>query len=445
MSASEIAIRVENLGKKYHLGLTHAGTIRDTIHGLGRRLFGRNGKPSPVSSHSTPDTLRSSLTPDTCHLKPASEFWALRDVSFEVCRGEVLGIIGRNGAGKSTLLKILSQVTAPTHGNARIFGRVGALLEVGTGFHPELTGRENMYLNGAILGMTKREIDHKFDEIVDFAGVEKFIDTPVKRYSSGMKVRLGFAVAAHLEPEILVIDEVLSVGDTEFQKKCMGKMEDVAGGGRTILFVSHNMASIEYLCDRVVLLSDEGLEKEGDPADVISHYYKVIRADTTGGSDLSRVPREKGYSAIITRLDVLDGDFRPVDGINPKDSLYLRLHYSVSEPLTDPFFGVAIETTYGARLIGVDTRVQGLQMSPLSTTGSVICHFSEMPLLPGDYYITVGCGTRNTQLDRLPHVRKLRIDVRDTFGSGRILGAGNGLVAVDATWRQTEIPDARSN
>lgn len=255
------AITVENLSKAYRIGLkeeipdtfTSAATswLRSPFRNLGRlrslNTFRQTGDADDI-------------------------VWALKDVSFEVNEGEVVGVIGRNGAGKSTLLKILSRITEPTHGEARIHGRVSSLLEVGTGFHPELTGRENVYMNATILGMTKREIDRRFDAIVDFSGVEKFLDTPVKRYSSGMQVRLAFAVAAHLDPEILIVDEVLAVGDAEFQKKCLGKMQDVAGSGRTVLFVSHNMAAVRALCSRGILLEGGRLTFDDEAGEVVNHY-----------------------------------------------------------------------------------------------------------------------------------------------------------------------------
>ena len=257
---SEVAIRVENLGKRYVIGrearrvATLAGRVRQTLS-------------SPFSWLSS--QLRGASAEEI--------LWALRGVSFEVRRGEVLGVIGRNGAGKSTLLKMLSRITEPTTGHAEMHGRIGALLEVGTGMHPELTGRENIYLNGTIIGMRKAEIDGRFDEIVDFSGVERFLDTPVKRYSSGMRVRLGFAIAAHLEPEILIVDEVLAVGDAEFQKKCLGKMKDVASHGRTVLFVSHNLGAINALCTSCILIESGHLRASGSPAEIVAQY---IRADT---------------------------------------------------------------------------------------------------------------------------------------------------------------------
>jgi lipopolysaccharide transport system ATP-binding protein len=267
---TEAIITVEGLGKKYRIshqrqnGMRYK-SLRDVIAEKATKLFTRNQK-SEIRSKT------SDLRPPASSSASLEDFWALRDVSFEVKQGEVVGIIGRNGAGKSTLLKILSRITEPTEGEVRIRGRVASLLEVGTGFHPELTGRENVFLNGAILGMTRVEIKRKFDEIVAFAEVEKFLDTPVKRYSSGMYVRLAFAVAAHLEPEILIVDEVLAVGDAEFQKKCLGKMQDVSKGGRTVLFVSHNMAAVKSLCKRAVLLRGGVLSLDGNTDHVVGEY-----------------------------------------------------------------------------------------------------------------------------------------------------------------------------
>src|SRR5213595_2996351 len=251
-------IEVDDVWKKYRLGIISTGTLRHDFERWWHRVRGQPDPYSKVDQRSEIRNRKSELATNVDHRISGvsaslgdDEVWALRGVSFEVKQGEILGIIGRNGAGKSTLLKILSRVTAPTSGEVRVKGRIASLLEVGTGFHPELTGRENIFLNGAILGMTKAEIRKKFDEIVDFAGVERYLDTPVKRYSSGMYVRLAFAVAAHLEPEILIVDEVLAVGDAEFQRKCLGKMRQVSRGGRTILFVSHNMNAMEPLCQRI--------------------------------------------------------------------------------------------------------------------------------------------------------------------------------------------------
>jgi lipopolysaccharide transport system ATP-binding protein len=261
---SEVALRVENLSKLYTIGRAHAraaayDTLRDQIAHRVRSLFSGEHRRSAQTT----------------------QFWALDDVSFEVKQGEVVAIIGRNGAGKSTLLKILSRITAPTKGRAQIYGRVGSLLEVGTGFHPELTGRENIFLNGAILGMTSAEINRKFDDIVAFSEIEQFVDTPVKRYSSGMYVRLAFAVAAHLEPEVLIVDEVLAVGDTAFQAKCLGKISEVAGYGRTVLFVSHNMAAVQHSAERRVCWRAASSVVAGNTDDVIDRYLQGTARDLT--------------------------------------------------------------------------------------------------------------------------------------------------------------------
>ncbi len=244
---SNTAIKIENLSKKYYIGANKSGSLRESLVNKFNVLFGNNNEA-------------------------IEEFWALKDINFEVKQGEILGIIGKNGAGKSTILKILSKITEPTTGRIEINGRVSSLLEVGTGFHPELTGRENIYLNGTILGMSRNEVKSKFDEIVDFSGIEKFLNTPVKRYSSGMYVRLAFAVAAHLDPEILIIDEVLAVGDAEFQKKCLGKMGEVAKGGRTVIFVSHNMGSIHSLCNKTILMDKGELLIKGNTSKIIGQY-----------------------------------------------------------------------------------------------------------------------------------------------------------------------------
>lgn len=293
---SDIAIRCDHLSKRYRIGERESykalrDVITDGVASPFRRLRSalRNGSANSNGSHSALSiedsalsTQHSELNADTRHPSPDTLFWALDDVSFEVRRGEVVGIIGRNGAGKSTLLKILSRITKPTKGRAEIHGRVGSLLEVGTGFHPELTGRENIYLNAAILGMRRAEVERKFDEIVAFAEVEQFIDTPVKRYSSGMYVRLAFAVAAHMETEVLIVDEVLAVGDAAFQKKCLGKMGEVARQGRTVLFVSHNMAAIRALCTRCVLLCEGKIAKSGEVSSVVSEYLQDALAKKSG-------------------------------------------------------------------------------------------------------------------------------------------------------------------
>jgi homopolymeric O-antigen transport system ATP-binding protein len=319
---TDLAIKVENISKCYRIGLKenmHDSLGASILHFLGNPLQNYRKYRSLYQF----DDLR----PDGDN--PPDVLWALKDVSFEVKKGEVVGIIGVNGAGKSTLLKILSKITFPTGGSVTIRGRISSLLEVGTGFHPELTGRENVYLNGTILGMRKKEIERKFEEIVDFSGVEKFIDTPVKRYSSGMKVRLAFAVAAHLEPEILVIDEVLAVGDAQFQKKCMDKMKDVGQHGRTVLFVSHNMQAITRLCPRAILLNDGQVLAEGPSCEMVSFYL-----NSEGGAkpekvwpDLFQAPGDDVIRLCALRARAVDG--RVTGVVNISQAVSIELEYEV--------------------------------------------------------------------------------------------------------------------
>jgi lipopolysaccharide transport system ATP-binding protein len=307
---SDIAIRVENLAKQYRIGRAQEryDTLRDAI---GATL--RSRKPR-IANTKSDDTI-----------------WALKDVSFEVQRGEVLGIIGRNGAGKSTLLKILSRITEPTSGRAEIHGRVGSLLEVGTGFHPELTGRENIYLNGAILGMRRREIELKFDEIVAFAEVERFLDTPVKHYSSGMYVRLAFAVAAHLEPEILLVDEVLAVGDAQFQKRCLGAMEDVAHAGRTVLFVSHNMAAVQQLCTRAILIKEGCLQLAGPPNEVTRCY---LQGGAQAGLSWERTSPPT-QDVFIRHIELATHDGQPISQVTTGTNLAIIVDFTILRPIHD--------------------------------------------------------------------------------------------------------------
>jgi lipopolysaccharide transport system ATP-binding protein len=349
---SDVAVRVEGIGKQYRLGAA-AGpgyrTFRDALAGALTRPFRRGG----AGGRGEP-------------------FWALKDVSFEVRRGEVVGIIGRNGAGKSTLLKILSRITEPTEGEADIHGRVGSLLEVGTGFHPELTGRENVYLNGAILGMKRAEITRKFDEIVAFAEVEKFIDTPVKHYSSGMYMRLAFAVAAHLEPEILVVDEVLAVGDAEFQNKCLGKMGDVARSGRTVIFVSHNMAAIQRLCTHGLLLENGQVKSAGCTAHAIRDY-------------LTGVPTGEVHfpSGPLTALSVNQVG----------RTLEVVARFRVGRPLVMVCLGFVISDQTGNPVCGTNPRLQGLTaFGQGASRGAVRVRIEQPKLRDGTYRMSVWLG-----------------------------------------------------
>lgn len=325
MSTNNIAIQVRGLGKRYRLGETHEvyRTFRDTLATLPAWLRNKSRKRNATTSRS--------YDPET----PPGTFWALRDIDLDLSNGDVLGIVGRNGAGKSTLLKILARITEPTKGRAEIHGRIGSLLEVGTGFHLELSGRENIYLSGAILGMRKAEIHRKFDAIVDFAGVEEFLDTPVKRYSNGMRVRLAFAVAAHLEPEILIVDEVLSVGDAEFQKKCIGKMKDVAGYGRTVLFVSHNMQAVKSLCDSGILLDHGRIVERGPIAEVVEAYLAQATAVEAGAEIPLEYHRRYPCDLEVFRVDVLNRHHEPAGFVLMEEPFGLKLHCRVHKARPD--------------------------------------------------------------------------------------------------------------
>jgi len=332
---SDYAVEVVDVSKEYKIGSNQGnttGNIREVI----------------TSSLLAPFRRARSLIGGEAYGAIGSNetMWALKEVNFNVKHGEAVGIIGKNGAGKSTLLKILSRITSPTEGRIRLHGRVGSLLEVGTGFHYELTGRENVYLNGAILGMTRAEIDQKFDEIVDFSGVEKFIDTPVKFYSSGMGLRLGFAVAAHLEPEILVVDEVLAVGDAEFQKKCIGKMSDVAGQGRTVLFVSHNMGAVTSLCDRAIWLDQGQVVSEGSSSDVVRQYL-MSQGDTNFAVTL---PPDDSKTMALRSVEVV-GESRK-DQIEMTEPIHVRIGYDVNEPVESAHVICFIHTIEGVNVLG---------------------------------------------------------------------------------------------
>ena len=323
MSSNNIVINVENISKCYRIG------VRERIHdSLSSSVF--NFIKSPLKNYRN---YRSLYRFDNIHVDSNQNFsdiiWALKNISFEVKKGEVLGVIGRNGAGKSTLLKILSRITEPTHGKAEIKGRVSSLIEVGTGFHQELTGRENVYLNGTVLGMKKKEVDSKFDEIIDFSGVEKFIDTPVKRYSSGMKVRLAFSVAAHLEPEVLIIDEVLAVGDAYFQKKCLNKMHDVSQSGRTVLFVSHNMMAVSRLCSRAILIEEGNILVDDLPDEAVSAYlgYGFERVAERKWPDTEEAP--SGDIVRLKTVRVLSEDGNILNVVNIDESFIVEIEYKV--------------------------------------------------------------------------------------------------------------------
>ncbi|MFL6212851.1 MAG: ABC transporter ATP-binding protein [Blastocatellia bacterium] len=379
---SDVIIRAENLGKKYRIRHQHErqryvalrDVFTDKLLAPWRWMQGRSANGSgDGASHSA----------SAAHPK-AEDFWALKDISFEIMQGEVVGIIGRNGAGKSTLLKILSRITEPTEGRVRIRGRVASLLEVGTGFHPELTGRENIYLNGAILGMTRAEIKSKFDEIVAFAEVERFLDTPVKRYSSGMYVRLAFAVAAHLEPEILIVDEVLAVGDTEFQKKCLGKMEKVSQSGRTVLFVSHNMSVICDLCSRALLVDRGSIVMSGSSAEVTNRYLN----DSTSNQVRGRIGES---DAEIIDAFIEDDSGQPIATATLDQPLVIRIRYFLRHPEKTHTLMLQFSTTDGHAVWTTET-APGLMSAagPSQEIREARIHISKVHLYPKTYFLGVG-------------------------------------------------------
>jgi lipopolysaccharide transport system ATP-binding protein len=368
-------ISVENLSKTYRLGQIGTGTLSHDLNVWWAKV---RGKPNPLLKIGQADHGN----------RDGEEIWALRDISFSVEQGEVLGIIGRNGAGKSTLLKILSRVTAPTSGKIKIKGRVASLLEVGTGFHPELTGRENITLNGAILGMSRKEIDRKFDEIVDFSGVEKFIDTPVKRYSSGMYVRLAFAVAAHLDPEILVVDEVLAVGDAAFQKKCLGKMGRVAQEGRTVLFVSHNMNAIHELCIRVILVEAGQIAFAGSTREVISHYLSTGEILSVVNLDDLEHDRPQQYVR-LRHLALMDKNYHPSTSFIMGDAMVARIGLECNHPMKNAEVGLKISSQQGVAIHYLTSSWEGMKidLEPGPYTFEVC--LPRVLLFPGKYQVSL--------------------------------------------------------
>ncbi len=406
------AIAIRGLGKRYQLGETvSSNTLRDALTAGARRLVTR---ARGTSSRPT-------------------DFWALKDVSFEVAQGEVVGIIGHNGAGKSTLLKILSGITEPTEGEIRVRGRIGALLEVGTGFHQELSGRENIFMNGAILGMTQADIRRKFDEIVAFAGVEQFLDTPVKRYSSGMLLRLGFAVAAHLEPEILVIDEVLAVGDAEFQRKCLGKIEDVSQSGRTILFVSHNMAAIEALCARAFCLNKGRVACHGPVTEVISNYLAQDPHLSTNGQ-----PTQDTSGRFSLRLEssnaLRPGLFRTGDDI----SMWVTLT-SEPEPRSDLELVVSLLSSANERIMTLANSYQAARLMR-TTDNAAQCVIRNCRLSAGTYRVLLKVFDHHKNV--IARLDKLRITIveSDCYGTGKVMPPKFGRIVPECEWRYHSIP-----
>jgi lipopolysaccharide transport system ATP-binding protein len=432
---SKIIIAVEDLSKSYlvgHESMQRYTVLRDVIAREARN-FARKAA----------DVLHGRQIVDGDEVE---EFWALKNVSFQVKEGEVLGIIGRNGAGKSTLLKILSRITEPTEGRIRLRGRVGSLLEVGTGFHPELTGRENIFLNGAILGMTRGEITRKFDEIVAFADIERFLDTPVKRYSSGMYVRLAFAVAAHLEPEILIVDEVLAVGDAEFQKKCLGKIDEVSRhDGRTVIFVSHNMSAVNSLCSKSLFLDKGQVREIGDTKSIVTKYLTHMQAGNEGQKILVDGKGKRQRPIYLTSVSILDHEHNVSSKLEVAQPFHVCLNYATSQKVSgvewvlriDTYDGIAVFSSTHPLLSSDDCVARGPQVR------TYYVKIPAMFLMPGSYFVTIVAHTPMVEVHDL-HEQVLGFEIVDTGSPFAIHGSYRkiGIVMVDLAWN--EVLDGQS-
>lgn len=420
---ADIVIRAEGLGKRYLIG--HQSNDRERYTAL-RDVIGRNAK---VFLRSAGDMIRGRQLVAGDEIE---EFWALRDVSFEIKRGEVVGIIGRNGAGKSTLLKILSRITEPSAGRVEIKGRVASLLEVGTGFHPELTGRENIYLNGAILGMTRTEIKRKFDEIVDFAGVEKFLETPVKRYSSGMYVRLAFAVAAHLEPEILVVDEVLAVGDAEFQRKCLGKMHDVAGHGRTVLFVSHNVGAVQSLCSTGLFLSSGRVAERGE----MSRALEAYRSSQTRSSPFDFSPAHHANRPQLTGFSAKQ-HYPEKEMLGSEPHLEFSISFAGNTPRRDLRLAVGIYDLIGRKLLMLDSSNILLASAPCPEQGVFRVKLTEsIALVPGEYRVNLLLSDEHGGVHYVENAASFEVESFDFYGGSAASDMSAPILVKHSWWRE---------
>jgi len=414
---NELAININNLSKVYRIdpavGKLTSRTLSEDLVNAIRRPFRGGGKPKK------------------------QDVWALREVSFQVNQGDVIGLIGRNGAGKSTLLKILSRITEPTSGYADIFGRVGSLLEVGTGFHTELTGRENIYLSGAILGMRKSEIDRKLEQIVEFSGVRKYIETPIKRYSSGMAVRLAFSVAAHLEPEILLVDEVLAVGDAAFQKKCIGKMGEVAEGGRTIVFVSHNMAAVTSLCSRGVWLEDGSISADGPVLDVVQDYLSAVGEIEGTKTDLKmRTDRGGDGRVRFTSFQIRDKDGSPMPAVTAGDPADLVLSYETEGEIPGTVsLHFWICDAFGKCILTLSSVYTGEDFTNMPTRGEFLIHIPRFPLIEGRYFVDLGVDVDSVKADRVSKAIQLDVISGAFYEVQQPADSSYGNLLCDHSWR----------
>ncbi len=425
------AIRIDKLSKSYRLGARDSGeyqTLREIL----------------MSATTAPWRRLRRLTGGSGGVAPAPVHTVLKDLSFDVQPGEVVALLGRNGVGKSTLLKIISRITEPTAGRVELRGRIGSLLEVGVGFHTELTGRENIYLNGAILGMGRREIVRKFDEIVAFAEIDEFLDTPAKRYSSGMFMRLAFAVAAHLDPEILLVDEVLAVGDAAFQKKCLGKMREVGRSGRTILFVSHNMAAVTNLCSRAILLAGGKVVADGDPQEVAAQYLAAQAETDRAEYDLANCPaRRAGRVPVLQRLCLRGSEGQSTSRFPCGGEVVLDFTLHFPKPLQAPQLRVDVDNGWGQRVCSVATHLSATNLPPLQGACQVRCRIPELALFPGTYTLNLSVGTLHQQpLDQLDQQVALEVLPHDFYGSGRMPTGGIGQFLVRSEWSVQSQPAA---
>jgi lipopolysaccharide transport system ATP-binding protein len=407
------AITVENVSKQFKLGQSQGGTmLREALVNLFRSAWKRD------------------------EAEERKTLWALRDIDFQLKAGEVLGIVGRNGAGKSTLLKILSRITRPTSGSIRVRGKVASLLEVGTGFHEELTGRENVYLSGCILGMTKKRIDAKLDEIVAFSEIEQFIDTPIKRYSSGMKMRLGFAVAANLESDILIVDEVLAVGDGEFQRKCLRAMSDLHSSGRTVLFVSHNLAAVHSLCSRAIWIDRGRMKQEGTPSEIIHSYLATFSTTDDVVRDLGEITDRSGGGDIrFSRIEILSDDRSGPAAVRCGDSFVIRLHFDAKRDVVHPIFGVDIQTSLGIVVAQIHTYNSGFEI-PLLRAGSghIDVRIEDLNLLPGRYVLSLfAANYGHIYHDVLPNCAAIEVQPSNRYGLMRGI-TQNPVVMFACSW-----------
>jgi lipopolysaccharide transport system ATP-binding protein len=426
-----IVIKAENISKQYRLGQVGTGTIS---HDLNRFWHKIRGKEDPY--------LKIGETNDRSTKGDSDYVWSLRDINFEIEQGDAVGIIGRNGAGKSTLLKLLSRVTKPTTGNIYTKGRIASLLEVGTGFHPEMTGRENIYLNGAILGMTRKEITRKFDEIVDFSGVERYVDTPVKRYSSGMYVRLAFAVAAHLESEILIVDEVLAVGDAEFQKKCLGKMGDVSKGeGRTVLFVSHNMGAIRNLCDNTIFLENGQVKYIGNVEDGINNYYHNNIVDNSNSIEMGIYDLENHFMKKDKKNGILKVEMYSngnlSDTIITGSDVKFIIHYNTNRDYFEPEIGIHFKDLENTNYFCINNKHVGIDLKIKKGFGKAVIEIKDFPIYANaDYYVNLYFGDMGPNYEVLENALKVKILGEDYYGSGRsLLYSENKLVIKEINFK----------